>query len=208
MSRWQIDLASGEIGVAWESGFGYYRTAGTGVMAPRGLWTYGQRMDYLASGPSPGHPDTVGARLRPLAAFRGPSLFAATDDGQQLFLREFTAEDVAAFKDTWFNQRSLPKKKDQPGDRDRHERLSHGATWTVKVFDGSQPGQHIGAVVLAGNTVLVAGVKGRLAAFAAADGRKTAERDLPAVAWDGMAAAYGRLFVSTQNGSLMCLGKK
>jgi outer membrane protein assembly factor BamB len=210
MSRWQIDPATGDMGVAWESGFGYYRTGpgAGGVMAARSVWTYGQRMDYLASGAKPGVPDTVGAKLRPLAAFRGSTLAASTDDGRRLFLREFTPESAAAFNDKWYSQRQLPKKKDAPGDRDRHERLSHEAKWTVDVFDAAERDQRIAAVVLAGDTVYVAGPKGRLLAFAAADGRKLAQCDLSAALWDGVAAAYGHLFISTQSGGLVCLGKK
>ena len=51
-------------------------------------------------------------------------------------------------------------------------------------------------------------LKGRLLALAAADGKTLAERDLPPPIWDGMAAAYGRLFVSTRDGKLICLGRR
>ena len=66
--------------------------------------------------------------------------------------------------------------------------------------------QGIGALVLAGDTVFVAGTHGRLLAFAAADGKKLAERDLPPVVWDGMAAAHGCLYVSTADGKVLALG--
>jgi outer membrane protein assembly factor BamB len=207
MSRWQIDLASGEANVVWQSGFGYYRTSLSGVMAPRGLWTYGPRMDYMSSGPNPGRPDFVASKPRPLAAFRGATLVASSEDKRRLFRRDFTPQDVAAFDDVWFCQRNLPK-KDLPGDRDRGERLAHGATWTRELFDASEAGQGIAAVVLAGDIVFVAGTRGQLFAFSAADGKTLARRDLPAPLWDGMAAAYGCLYVSTQNGNLICLGKK
>jgi hypothetical protein len=207
MSRWQIDLASGEANVVWQSGFGYYRTSLSGVMAPRGLWTYGPRMDYMSSGPNPGRPDFVASKPRPLAAFRGATLVASSEDKRRLFRRDFTPQDVAAFDDVWFCQRNLPK-KDKPGDRDRGERLAHGATWTRELFDASEAGQGIAAVVLAGDIVFVAGTRGQLFAFSAADGKTLARRDLPAPLWDGMAAAYGCLYVSTQNGNLICLGKK
>jgi outer membrane protein assembly factor BamB len=50
---------------------------------------------------------------------------------------------------------------------------------------------------------------GRLVAFAAADGRKIADHNLPAPpVWDGLAAAYGRLFLSTQDGRVLCLGRR
>lgn len=68
--------------------------------------------------------------------------------------------------------------------------------------------QGIGAVVLAGDTVFVAGTQGRLLAYAAADGKKLSERDLPPVVWDGMAAAHGCLYVSTADGKVLALGRK
>lgn len=47
---------------------------------------------------------------------------------------------------------------------------------------------------------------GILAAFAASDGRKLVEHVLPAPpVWDGMAAAYGRLYVSMMDGKVLCL---
>jgi outer membrane protein assembly factor BamB len=204
MSRWRMDLATQAISVAWESGFGYYGNHGAGVFAPRGIWTYGQRMDYLASGPKPGAPDFIASNPRPLAAFRDRSLFCSSENRQQLFRRDFQNEP---FNDKWFSQRQLPR-KDAVGDRNRSERLAHGAAWQRDVFDGSDKEQGIGAIVLAGDTVFVAGTRGRLLALASADGKTLAERDLPAPVWDGMAAANGRVYVSTRDGNLICLGKK
>ena len=207
MSRWQMRLATGEVSVAYESGFGYHRAGDGGVMAPRGLWTYGQRMDYIASGPRPNEPDFVATATRPLAAFRDSTLVASSEDKRQLFRRDFTAETAADFDATWFTHRTIPK-KDAPGDRNRSDRLAHGVAWTSQVFAASDRGQGIAAAVLTPDKVFVAGQRGRLFAFALADGRKLAERDLPAPRWDGLAAAYGCLFVSTQDGKVVCLGRK
>jgi outer membrane protein assembly factor BamB len=206
MSRWQIDLVSGQVDVAWHSGFGYFRTAGAGVLAPRGLWTYGQRMDYIASGPSPGSPDHVASTPRPLAAFRGATLYASSEDKRHLFRRNFSPEDVASFDDTWYTQQALPRKNRPGGDRDRAERLARGAAWTREVFPAADRNQAIGAVLLAGEVVFVAGTQGRLIALAAADGKVIAERALPAPVWDGLAASGGRLYVSTADGKVICLG--
>jgi len=87
--------------------------------------------------------------------------------------------------------------------------------------------QHIGirvtAMLRARDTIFVAGSPdivdpkdpygawegrkgGVLAAFAADDGEKLAEYELPAPpVWDGMAAASGRLFISTSDGSIVCM---
>ena len=79
------------------------------------------------------------------------------------------------------------------------------------------------AMVRAGNTIFVAGSPdvvdsgdphgawqgrkgGILAAYAAGDGHKLAEYKLPAPpVWDGMAAAGGRLYISTVDGRLLCM---
>ena len=177
-------------------------------MAPRGVWTYGPRMDYIPSGPKPGKPDYVHSALRPLMVFRDGVLVGSSGDKRRLFRRDFTAEQVAAFPDTWFNQRHLPRGKDAKGDRSRSERLAHGASWSVDVFAGVPDGQGVGAMALAADTVFVAGKAGRLLALAASDGKTLAERELPAPVWDGMAAAGGRLYVATRDGRLLCLGRK
>ena len=80
------------------------------------------------------------------------------------------------------------------------------------------------AMVLAGDTVFVAGAPlvfdpvdlgatyaGRrgaiLWAASAVDGSKLAEYKLEVLpAWDGMAAAYGKLYISNQDGSIECWG--
>ncbi|HEC03819.1 MAG TPA: hypothetical protein ENI81_09815, partial [Phycisphaerales bacterium] len=82
------------------------------------------------------------------------------------------------------------------------------------------------AMVLAGETLFAAGTDdvlcpgdpwaayegrrgGRLMAFSAADGGKLAEYELPAApVFDGMAAANGRIYLSTRGGKLTCYAGK
>ncbi len=82
------------------------------------------------------------------------------------------------------------------------------------------------ALVLAGDTVFVAGTpvefpandlakayEGRMGgvlwAASASTGRKVAEYKLDAPpVWDGMAVANGRLFISLQDGRVICMGEK
>jgi len=86
-------------------------------------------------------------------------------------------------------------------------------------------GIRVTAMIRTGGTIFVAGSPdvvdpedphgawegrkgGILAAFAAGDGRKLAEYKLPAPpVWDGMAAACNRLFISTMDGYVVCMGK-
>jgi hypothetical protein len=226
MGRWQIDPASGKLGANWEQGFNFCRTGGAGVMAPRGLWTYGTRVfkgdhGYLTE-------------KRPLAAFRDGAIFTSTDDHRSLSRVDFTPESIAAFGGDWNTHRHkvprglgrtdywLLRLHEDPsnakwtaaevfGPADSGPRIRGGGyAWTPdEVFGGGRGlnEQGIGAVVLAGDTVFVAGTQGRLLAYAADDGKKLAERDLPPVVWDGMAAAHGRLYVSTAAGKVLALGR-
>ena len=84
-------------------------------------------------------------------------------------------------------------------------------------------GIRVTAMVRAADTIFVAGSPdvvdpndphgawegrsgGLLAAFAAGDGKKLAEYKLPSPpVWDGMAAAGGRLFISTEDGCVACM---
>jgi len=50
---------------------------------------------------------------------------------------------------------------------------------------------------------------GLLAAFTTGDGKKLSEHKLPAPpVWDGLAAAYGRLYISLVNGDVLCLANE
>jgi len=237
MGRWQIDPASGEVGCDWKNGFAFCRTGGVGVMVPRGLWTYGQRMFKGNNG--------YLTEKRPLAAFRDGAIFTSTDDHSSLCRVDFTPESIAAFQGDWHTHRHevplvIDKKTGRPqklgrtdywllrlhetpnnakwmaadvfGAADSGPRIRGGGwAWTpAEVFGAGRGlnGQGIGAVVLAGDTVFVAGTHGRLLAYAADDGKKRAERDLPPLVWDGMAAAHGCLYVSTADGKVLALGRK
>ena len=47
-----------------------------------------------------------------------------------------------------------------------------------------------------------------LALVRTSDGRTIGQVEVPPPAWDGLAAAYGRLFLSTQDGRVVCLAGK
>jgi hypothetical protein len=85
--------------------------------------------------------------------------------------------------------------------------------WTA---DMPFPAQ-IEALVHAGSTLFAAGPinredrtkKGFVCSYSAADGKKLGTADLPfSPVYDGMAAAYSRLYVSTMDGTVLCFGKK
>ncbi len=96
--------------------------------------------------------------------------------------------------------------------------FSWASKWTVQIPITGK------AMALAGDTVFVAGAPlafefddlgatyagrrgGILWAASAAGGSKLAQYTLNVLpAWDGMAAAYGRLFIVNQDGSIDCWG--
>lgn len=207
MSRWQLDPGGAETKVAWESGFALCRKGAGGVLVPRGVWTYGQRMQYLGSGPKPGQPDYIGQAPRPLAAFHGSTLVCSSEDKRTLFRRDFSEEDLASFNEKWFNQRHVPRGL-KPGDRNRSERLAREAAWWRTVFPAGADRQEIAGVALAGERVFVVGSLGKLVALDLGEGKVLAERDVPPPIWDGLAAASGRLYLSTADGKIVCLGEK
>jgi hypothetical protein len=169
-------------------------------------------MDYIPSGPRPGKPDYVRSTPRPLVVFRDNLLFGSHEK-TRVFSREFSPGEIERFDDVWFNQRRVPRGPNKPGDRSRSQRLARGARWTVDLAAplaalGRGGQQEVAALVLAGDTLFVAGREGGLLSVAAGDGRKLAAHELPPPVWDGMAAAYGNLYVSTSGGDLVCLGER
>jgi hypothetical protein len=61
---------------------------------------------------------------------------------------------------------------------------------------------------LARQAAALAGAEGALLWAVSTDGRRLAEHKLDSVpVWDGMAAALGRVYLSTTNGEIHCLGR-
>jgi len=192
MSRWLFAPASGESSVVSRTGFGHYVTGGDGVIAPRGFWSYGPRMGRAE--------DRI--KRRSLAVFRDNVLIGSTDDRCGLFRRDFTAEACEEYDRDWYSYRAVSKAPTEGGDLSRTERLMHEASWTAE----SATVEPIDAMVLAGEHVYCASRDGKLAVFATADGRRIATQEIGRIVWDGMAAAWGRLFISTEEGEIVCLG--
>jgi hypothetical protein len=86
------------------------------------------------------------------------------------------------------------------------QRLARKAKWSIPIYPANQRKQRVVAMVLAGETLFAAGHEGGLVALSPNDGTSLARMPLAAPVWDGMAAAEGRLFVSTQAGETTCLG--
>jgi hypothetical protein len=139
--------------------------------------------------------------------FRGNTLFGCLPDRPNVYRRDFDRNTVKKFDTTWITGwAASTNRRNVKGEMWRSDRLITRAAWSIPVFPSAEPPQRIAAMVLAGDTLFLAGQTGGLVAMSAAEGDRLKRLDLPAPAWDGMAAAHGRLFVTTQQGQVLCLG--
>ena len=130
---------------------------------PRGCWTYAPRHQYRQHKiPSP---------LRPLVVFRDNRLLGCSQDKRAVYRRDFHLDRGEKFDTTWISGWTLGSNANKgTADAWRSQRLARGAAWSVPVFADEAPDQHVAAMVLAGDTLFLAGVPGRLF-VATQDGR-------------------------------------
>ncbi len=168
MSRWKFDPKTGAPSPAPKSDC--YRAGRSGVMVPRGLWSYGE-------------PQNRERARRPLMVFDDSVMYAGAEGISARRLDAGGKAPAAAA--------AAPKGG------------SRGAAWSARCGK-------VNALVLAGPVLVAGGAGGELWTFSAADGKAIQQDRLlgaPPV-WDGMAAAWDRVFVSTQNGKVLCLGRR
>ena len=199
MSRWLFDRKTGRMRANSKHGFAHLATGGAGVMMPQGAWSYAPRHETVAHQRRPFR--------RPLVVFRDDALYGCSEDTRTVYRRDFRLGAGEKFDPVWY--RSIywlrQKKIDELW---RSQRLAKGATWSVEVFAKDAPEGGVAAMVLTRDALFVAGLRGGLAALSVKDGAPLARAPLPAPVWDGMAAATGRLFVSTLDGRVLCLCPK
>jgi hypothetical protein len=193
MSRWQFDLETGDLSTVARSGFAHYSTGDSGVIAPRGHWSYGPRMGRSG--------DRI--RRRPLVAFRDNVLISSTDNRRGLFRRDFKDGECEAFDTEWYSYRKVAKAPTEGGELSRSERLQQDSKWSKSTVSDSP----INAMVLAGDHVYCATEVGKLAVFSINQGEQVGTLDLSPVVWDGVAVAEGHMYVSTKAGEVICLGQ-
>jgi len=202
LSRWLFRRQSGKMRIEPASGFAHLRMTdegtigGAGVMFPRGCWSYAPRNESEKVKTRP--------NLRPLAVFRGQSVFGCLDDKRTVYRRDFDPPSLQGFNAVW----SVRNAVRQSGDGSRARRMAKGAAWSTPVLQDDAAGQTIHAMVLASDKLLVAGSGGKLQVLSIENGTALAQCDVPAPAWDGMAVAAGCVFVTTADGHVVCLGKE
>ena len=183
ISRCLFDLKTGKRTLKKASGF--YRVKETGVQMPRTAWRYGSVRG-----------------LSPVAVFNGRSVFSTVPGMKKMFRLDF--DKNGKFNSDWV--------RISPEDEKARLRFS-----TLKLFrmapewivpSNDSPNHLNRAMMVAGENLFTVRASGLLTVRSVADGKVILERKLDRVAWDGLAAANGRLFVSTAAGKVICLGGK
>jgi outer membrane protein assembly factor BamB len=202
MSRWLFQRNTGHLTCDAHNGFTRVDTEanGGGVWMPRGCWSYAPRneTEYCKERPF----------LRPLAACRGNRLYSFAQDRKTVFRRDFDLSGGEKFDTSWFAGWKTYADARKGGDLWRSQRLAHGAKWTVTPLPQGKEAIAGSALLLAGNALVIAGGQGDLAILSPEDGQPIGRVQLPAVVWDGLAAADGKLLAVTQEGDVVCLAAK
>ncbi len=198
MSRWSFNRRSGEMSIDRWAVFAKLDTGGGAVMAPRGCWTYAPRHQARIKSYQP---------LRPLTVYRDKVLFGSLQGSSTVFRRDFNLEGGEQFDTKWMTgwaASSLSQKGEMPWP---NHRLAEKTTWKVDPLGTGKDAPPIHAMAFAGDKLLLAGGNGELRVVAAGDGSLLHEAKLPEPLWDGMAVARGRVFYSTRDGQVVCLGE-
>jgi outer membrane protein assembly factor BamB len=200
MSRWLFDRQTGQMTCLPKSGFARLVTGGSGVVAPRGFWSYAPRNESEHNLERP--------FVRPLLSFRDNRLFGMSEDRKTVFRRDFDLTGGEDFDEEWFKGWTIYADARKGGDLWRTQRLARGAQWSVPALGEINGGQRGGAMALAANALLVASQQGGLAVLSLEEGKLVSRLEIPPVAWDGLAISGSGVFVSTQEGQVLCLGGK
>lgn len=197
MSRWLFDRGTGAMTCKAREAFMAAKTGDSGVIVPRGCWSYAPRHQPRHKKETP---------TRGLAAFRGNVLLGCLDDGRTVYRRDFNLRGGERLDPTWFTGWAAGEHASKgTGEFWLSHRVAKNAAWSIPLYEKSDRKQSAVALLLAGDTLFAAGSEGGLIALSPKDGSVLSRTPIPAPVWDGLAAADGRLFVSTQAGATMCL---
>ncbi|OGV73610.1 MAG: hypothetical protein A3K18_17670 [Lentisphaerae bacterium RIFOXYA12_64_32] len=211
LSRWIISGDGKTVKVDTWNAFARLDPGGGAVWVPRGCWTYGPRHQHRFGGE---------ASRRPLCAFQAHSVVSFLNGTTEIFRRDFDLEHGEEFNNRWITGWEAAEAGRQGGNPFRTNRLAEKARWKVDPFapapatpatvprrPGTQLHNDLHAVALAGDgRLFVIHKDGRLKVIVTADGTVCDEAQVPPPAWDALAVANRRLYLTTQAGDVVCLG--
>ncbi|NCO39326.1 MAG: hypothetical protein COZ06_08745 [Armatimonadetes bacterium CG_4_10_14_3_um_filter_66_18] len=210
LSRWIFSRDGKQVSVDKWDGFARIDTGHGAVYVPRGWWTYSPRHQHRFPGE---------ASRRPLCVFRDGTVLTSLDGTTEVFRRDFKLEQGETFSNKWITGWEAATVARDGGTPYRTYRLAEKAAWKADPFTppaekttpkpkNAQLYNDLQALALSGDgRLFVVHKDGRLKALATEDGRVLAEIQVPQPAWDGLAVADKRLFLTTQTGELVCLGE-
>jgi len=183
ISRCLFDLKTGQPDLRKTSGS--YFVKDTGAYLPRTAWRYANVRNFS-----------------PVAVSRGGSVFSSVPGVAKMFRVDF--QKGAAFDTDWV---TVSKEQVDAGLGTATSKwLQQGARWVVDSEETEIAFNR--AMLVAGEHLFTVKPGGDLVVRRTEDGRKLVELKPGVAAWDGLAAARGRLFLSTQDGRVMCLGAR
>ena len=210
MSRWIISNDGKKVDVNKWNAFAKLNTGAGEVWIPRGSWTYGARHQHRFKGE---------ASRRPLISFRDDNIYSSLNGSTNIFRRDFNLEKGEKFDSKWITGWQAVKETRTDGKPYRTYRIAKGAKWKKdpfadpkkkpeKVKRGTQLFNEVHAMALAGDDQLfVIHKDGRLKVLSTFDGYVVRETKVAPPAWDGLAIAEKKLFLTTKDGKLTCLGE-
>jgi hypothetical protein len=155
-----------------------------------------------------------------LTVFRDDNVYSSLDGSTNVFRRDFNPDQIKQFDSKWITGWEAAKTARDGGKPYRNERIAKNASWTKDPFAdpnepaapdpkyGTQLYNEIYAMALAGDGKLyVVHRDGRMKVISTESGYVIEETRVPPPAWDGLAIAGERVFLTTQDGKLLCLGQ-
>ena len=135
-------------------------------------------------------------------------LLGCLQEKRTIYRRDFKLAEGEKFESKWLTGWAASQGSRQGKLSWRSQRLAEGARWKVEVFETGRAGQTIDAMALAADRLYLVGSGGEVKALSTETGATVATTRLTPPVWDGMAIAGGRLFVSTLDGRVVCLGQE
>ena len=166
-------------------------------MVPRGCWSYAPRHQSRTKTHDP---------MRAAVSFRDQELFGTSEDRRSLYRRAFDSAKIDKFNKKWITGWSASGNSRKGETAWPSQRLAEGAAWKSAIFEDKQSGT-VEAMVTASNGIYLATSTGTLRRFSKAEGKPEAQVKIPVPLWDGLAIAGGRIYVSTRDGKILCLGE-
>jgi len=209
MSRWIISRDGKKVDVDKWNAFAKLNTGAGEVWIPRGSWTYGARHQHRFPGEAP---------RRPLIAFRDDNIYSSLNGSTDVFRRDFDLDKGEKFDSKWITGWQAAGEARKNGTPYRTYRIAEGAKWSKDPFAdpgkkkkelkrGVQRHNKIYAMALAKDKLYVVHQDGRMKVLSTTDGYIISETQVPPPSWDGLAIAEGHVYLTTQDGKVVSLGK-